>query len=799
MRRLLPLLAAALLLPACGLFEVPPPPVPLSALDGRLPAVDGGGPDAALRRAEVKLLDAAPEGALLSLHFPDVAALVEKFRNSHMGALLASPDMLGLFGSMRGAGVNLPTGGGIPVDPAALLSSLRGEAFLSLEDLEFPRESKAPSVRIVAGVHLGARAEQVEGALDGLLALAASQRGVTVEKGTAADTPFARVVVAGAVEMAVEVAVCGDALLVGVGRESATAAIERLAAGHGSLSESESFREAMKRCGNAADSARIFVDANRLYRKIEPLLPEEARRAIEALGIPQIRALAATVRFEGREAVVSTLVDSPGGKDVFSRLLSAHAVDRRFLDLVPEDATGLTLFPFDAPEILAALRSALPETARASLESDLATLRDAGWNLERDVFEVFGPRCAVVNLPVAGERAPGIEAVWDRFLSTALVFEAPDMERARKSLLRLPRGDATTERRDIVVGATDGVCYRFAGSRFPPGFAVGCGLREGFLVVAFSEDCLRRMLQGPSAGGANRFLEALRDAPAGAVTLSYEEAGDGLDLGLGLLARGARGSRPGGAPAPRDEGEPSAGDLAREFPPSVGWTVADGNGILSVQRTSTGGIGSTSGLTGLATLAAVTLPGLSKARLESNEAAAIAAIHAIRKAEEEYRRSAIRDSDGDGEGEFAFLAELLGERRGVDSVPPVRPSPLSGYQKHESGAHERAGYLFRVYLPAEDGSPIGGHERPARLARVDGDLAEAIYVVVAWPLRGGKTGARAFAMDASGVLYACADGGYEGTKAPPPDVLSSQPQNLAANPRADGEPARDRKDWRRVR
>ena len=136
-----------------------------------------------------------------------------------------------------------------------------------------------------------------------------------------------------------------------------------------------------------------------------------------------------------------------------------------------------------------------------------------------------------------------------------------------------------------------------------------------------------------------------------------------------------------------------------------------------------------------------------------------------------------RDSDEDGEGEHAFLSELLGDEHGRGR----RQSPsrlLSGFERTPLG-YRKSGYYFRVYLPAEDGSPIGGHEPAKRLEHVDGDLAESIAVIVAWPRGEGTTGRRSFLLNGLGVIRFCADG-YGGDDAPPPDLFSTQRGNLAA-------------------
>jgi hypothetical protein len=284
--------------------------------------------------------------------------------------------------------------------------------------------------------------------------------------------------------------------------------------------------------------------------------------------------------------------------------------------------------------------------------------------------------------------------------------------------------------------------------------------------------------------------------PETAVVVSYDD----LQKGPGVFLESVLSGLPGGAPLPgeRRRAGPSAGVL-RELGPSLSWTVADSQGVLTVTRSPTGGFGSLGGLGGLIMMAAIAVPNLQQARVETNESAAVSTLRAIHTAQQTFRSNALRDEDGDGEGEFGFLCELLaharpGEKRARSATPLV-----SGGFQQQGRDFQRGGYRFRVYLPAEDGSPIGEHEKPARLQRVDGDLAESVVVVLAWPVSKGMSGHRAFYLDGEGRLFACLDGPYAGENAPPPDVMSSQEGNLASRPLRETERTRDDCRWARVR
>jgi hypothetical protein len=321
-------------------------------------------------------------------------------------------------------------------------------------------------------------------------------------------------------------------------------------------------------------------------------------------------------------------------------------------------------------------------------------------------------------------------------------------------------------------------------------------LTENYLVVAASEEAFKRMLRRRSPQTAERFRGLLREVPEASAIVTYDDLRKGPGMFLESLVSGL----PGGAPLPGERRRLSpASGLLRELGPSLSWTVADSRGIMTVTRSPTGGFGSLGGLGGLMTMAAIAVPNLRQARVEGNEAAAVSTLRAIFTAEQTFRANALRDEDNDGEGEFGFLAELLGQPRPGEKRARAATPLVSGTFQREGKDFVRGGYRFRVYLPAEDGSPIGEHEKPARLQRVDGDLAETVVVVVAWPVSKGMSGHRAFYLDGEGRLLACVDGPYAGDEAPPADILSSQEKNLASKPLRETEPTRDGSRWVRIR
>ncbi|MFI5402638.1 MAG: hypothetical protein ACHQ1G_06845, partial [Planctomycetota bacterium] len=744
----------------------------------------------------VRLLRAVHPKALFTLHIPDLRSAVDRFQRTGLWRWLSSPELREVFADAPWQQV-LPAGGaGVP-DVSQVLAALRGEIVLCVEAIDPLAASPFEAVRLVAGVTVRGSEQRAEELIAFLSTLAATQDGVHVEKGTVSGQPYSRIVGKRPQPWVVELALYQDAFLAGLGRETVTQALDRIQNDdHPSLAEEPSFQGPMTRCGDPRDALRVHLAIGTILERFGPLLPAEASRVLKALGLDQVRSLAFAVRCEGNDLVLSSLFDSPGGKDFLTQLLAAHTVDRSFLEQLPADTSSFSLFAIDGRRVIQAARAALPDALRGDLERGLSELRNSGLDVETDVFDVFGPRCALVNVPTDRPEGAGLDAIWGQLLGTALICEVQDPTRARAILDRMPERGPLATRRAILVEGVPSFAYRFETDQVPEDLSVCYTLTDGYLVVAASEAAFKRMMRKRSPQTADRFRGLLREVPETAVVVSYDD----LQRGPGVFLESLLAGLPGGAPLPGERRRlgPASGVL-RDLGPSLSWTVADAQGVLTITRSPTGGFGSLGGLGGLMTMAAIAIPNLQQARVETNEAAAVSTLRAIHTAQQTFHTNALRDEDGDGEGEYGFLGELLGQpRAGEKRARSATPLVSGGFQM-QGRDHVRGGYRFRVYLPSEDGSPIGEHEKTARTQRVDGDLAETVMVVLAWPVSKGMSGHRAFYLDAEGRVFACLDGPYAGDNAPPADVMSAQEGNLASRPLRDTEPTRDGSRWARVR
>lgn len=161
----------------------------------------------------------------------------------------------------------------------------------------------------------------------------------------------------------------------------------------------------------------------------------------------------------------------------------------------------------------------------------------------------------------------------------------------------------------------------------------------------------------------------------------------------------------------------------------------------------------------------IAVPSLLSARLCANEAAALQTLRTICTAQAQFSRSAAADEDRDASGEFGTLAELAGSAgvRGGLRKAPTDLSPSMG-KVNPDGEVERSGYVFRLYLPDQNGVGVpengGGGISPGMLGA---DLAEGYWCCYAWPAKQGTTGRRTFFVDAGADILFTEAPDYSGT------------------------------------
>jgi type II secretory pathway pseudopilin PulG len=169
-------------------------------------------------------------------------------------------------------------------------------------------------------------------------------------------------------------------------------------------------------------------------------------------------------------------------------------------------------------------------------------------------------------------------------------------------------------------------------------------------------------------------------------------------------------------------------------------------------------------------LAGVAIPRFLGARRSANEASAIATLRAVVTSQMQTQSSNSIDTDSDGRAEFAYFGELGGtvpaRVAGVGGLPiagtagvhELTPSPLlQSLGTVTSGVASRSGYAFQMWLPGSAAPPFAGIPEDPGGGKTaapfpDGNAAEMLFCVYAWPLRAGNSGTRCFMVNQEGVI-----------------------------------------------
>ena len=467
--------------------------------------------------------------------------------------------------------------------------------------------------------------------------------------------------------------------------------------------------------------AELFVNLAPIWTVAEMFAPAEVKNAIAGSGVTSITgiSLAAGLGRAGIDEVLTIL--SPGGRDLLTQILTNRPLDPKLARYVPVDAAMASITSFDFAALFDGIVKLMPAAEKQQFDSMLVTMKADGFDLRGDLIGNIGPTFAFVGgagllkmvtsnpLPGASLASP---AVMRGALDFTLIVELQDVPRFKRMFDRFVRssGMAAHVRPEVVQGmpasrvdavpvpGPDGEVLAV----IEPCWHVG---DHAFVFSASSAALERSLAAARVAGnrGPARMKDQLDRHGEAAWAVSTTAAVAGL---------------------------PESTSLGRRTPLGLELVSREGPGTTSAYLL--GG--------GTAIVAAVAIPKLLSARLEGNEAAAVATLRAISAAQAQFRSAAHIDQDGDGRGEFGSLAELAGAAPLPGRKAPLSPAALSLPMTPDSrGCYTRSGYVFRVDVP--------------RRAIAGADAAEQRFVAYAWPMVWNSTGGRVYVVDESGRIF----------------------------------------------
>jgi hypothetical protein len=735
-----------------------------------------------------KFLACVPENSLFAMRVPAVGSLKSAWKQTAIAKLLDHPALQQAMASATTAmsqgwqelQSKLPHGN---LDD--LLSCFSGEALFAVYDFDFASVSRSDEpmpCSVVLFVETSADTAALTGFLDSIFA-AAPAAVVTSGSSWKASLPMARI----------EVSLSDGRLAVLVAPAQKNAEeLRRLM----SLPSEQTLLASDIVQNTPGFSSGLEQPLSELYFNLAPIwklaraqAPTDVSSFLTKTNLEQLCGISAVCSLAGDSIHEITMLHSPAGTDLVTRLLGAQQVDSQFARYIPKDVAAGQLLAFDVGAACKELVSLLPIEAQADVDRTLGQLKsEAGIDLRHDLLENLGPNFAFASRGSIMGLMSG-KAAFD-WLLAAQVKDAKRITHFAERML-VANGVTSLVSHKIVNGK-EIATVSLPPMPLPNGSSLTLKpawcISEQCVVLGSDMSMVERSLAAASDGG-NSVPEGLKQALA--------QAGDGassVGFADGKAQLGAFVLNPAldQIASAWTSGFASALEDTN-LPTSIQYVKTVSGGVQLESRSATGMMLTGCAVGGTVVAASVAIPKLLAARMEQNEQQAKATLRKIAAAEDKARSLSILDRDHDGHPEYGRLVDL------------ARPVPAQGradggmsqildveFQPNSDGCVEGSGYLFRVDFPPPPENPAAPKARSDRpggtppTASATTDVAETQFIAYAWPREFGSTGLHVFALDASGQLYYSdnrAPGqSYSGTAHPPaPDASLPKIDRLSAS------------------
>jgi len=201
----------------------------------------------------------------------------------------------------------------------------------------------------------------------------------------------------------------------------------------------------------------------------------------------------------------------------------------------------------------------------------------------------------------------------------------------------------------------------------------------------------------------------------------------------------------------------------------------------------------------IAIIAAIAIPNLLSARLNSNETASVATLRNIISAQAQFQTTARADENNNGVGEYGSFGEMsgaIGVRGGSVLNPPVLST---AFRTVNNSRVTRSGYNFQIYVPDNAGAGVAEQATGGYAAGdVDPDLAETTWCCYSWPVSYGNTGNRSFFVNQGGDIVATEDSTYTAATGPSFEAAFRGAGSTITGQVATGTSGRDGNFWKQA-
>jgi hypothetical protein len=478
--------------------------------------------------AQNSILPYLPQGTIVAVAMPDLAASLGDFSQMPLAKMWAEPEVQAFFADVRELiakkfdeglqqAKDAHARGEMPIDPQLLLK-LRVDAgtfALTKLGMEMGDRGPQPEVGMILHLEFGDSATAWRNVIQLGLGLMEAEAGdeMTKQESKVGDvtlltySPPAEV----GTKMSLNVALTPTGLVVGTIASEVRDTLAAMQAKTPSLGGTPAYQAAAKRLSPAGAECEVFlrpapmidfgIDALRIGAEMGALGAidmDGVERAVAAMGLRDLGAIGMTCSYVDGKCITRSFV-TPGDTKTPGGTSAVQALDTSFLRWVPKDAVSFNAGTMNVMSVYETLVRGLEaydaEFAKHAMAQLTKLEQQLGFNVRDDFFGAFGDHYITWSMPMGTISSPPEMAVLVK------VTDEQKLVKVMKNLAKLTNGIV-----EIEEGEKRGVKAYELSVNFDPTQGMGgmnvfdmirptFAFKDGYMVAGFSASDVKRVFQ----------------------------------------------------------------------------------------------------------------------------------------------------------------------------------------------------------------------------------------------------------------------------------------------------------------
>ena len=569
------------------------------------------------------ILPYLPEKTMMVASAPDLSMSIAEFQEMPLAKMWAEEEVQTFIADVREMAMGyideglaqakeMHAQGALPVDPAELMKLRVSGVTLAVTSLDMSMGDFGPMPKfgLVAHLDFGESAETWNNLIQMGLGMLQAEAGDDLEKtemmvGDIKMMSMRPKDVQG-LEMGLNIAMVPGGILLGTLTDDVRGIVENMQSKTATFSTTDTYKSATSRLTTSGAEASLYMSMDPMVdfgmnllrmaveneRELAMVDIDGVERAMQAMGMRDLGAMAVTMSYEGGKSVTRGFHAHGANAGATA---SVNTIDTSFLKWVPKDAVSFGAGTMDVASLYDTLLKGLQAYDEKFAEQALAHLakmeEQLGFSVRNDLFGALGDHYITWSMPMGTiSSAPEMAFLMKINDQDKLVGALKNLADLTNGMVEIEEGTKRGLKAyqvQINFDPTDGMGGMNPFDMFQPTFS----FKDGYMVVGFSASDVKRVFKRMDRDDdpkgdirSNKEYVAVADSiPQGVTSVSFTDWKANFEsyyqLGTGVLAF---------VPMPEDVPIdmsllPDSETLTQHLFAGVSYTKADANGVETVE------------------------------------------------------------------------------------------------------------------------------------------------------------------------------------------------------------------------